>query len=115
MFMTQLARASGFRVIATASPSSFPLCKEYGAEHVVSYRDHPAALEEIKRVTGGGVSMGLDCVGGKANVRFAVDAFGPNGGQLISLLLGAKSHRSNVKLGEVLLYRYLGHVSLPSR
>jgi NADPH:quinone reductase-like Zn-dependent oxidoreductase len=110
MFATQLAKLAGFRVIASASPKSFDPVKSYGADHVVSYADHVKALKEIKEVTGGGVSMGLDCVGGKPNQRFAVDAFGAGGGNLTSILPGGKSHRAEVKLQDLLLYRYLGKV-----
>lgn len=108
MFVIQLARISGFRVIASASPRSFDIVKSYGAEHVVSYADHPAAIKEIHTVTGGGVNHAVDCVGGKPNIRFAVDAFGDKGGVLTSTLLGGKSHRPEVILKEILLYRYLG-------
>lgn len=106
----QLARIAGYRVIASASPRSFDLVKSYGAEHVVSYADHAAALKEIHTVTGGGVNIAVDCVGGKPNVRFAVDAFGKDGGVLTSILPGGKSHRSNVQFKDILLYRYLGKV-----
>jgi hypothetical protein len=44
MFAIQLARRAGYKVIATASPSSFELVKSYGAHHLVSYRDQDAAL-----------------------------------------------------------------------
>lgn len=107
-FAIQLAHLAGFKVIASASPHSFDLVKSYGADHVVSYADHPAALKEIREITNGGVVKGIDCVGGKANIRFAVDAFGPNGGMLTSILPGGKSHRKDVKLEDLLLYRYLG-------
>ena len=115
MFVMQLARIAGYRVIASASPRSFDLVKSYGAEHVVSYADHAAALKEIHSVTGGGVNIAVDCVGGKSNVRFAVDAFGKGGGVLTSILPGGKSHRSNVKFQDILLYRYLGKVSSSTR
>ena len=111
MFVMQLARIAGYRVIASASTRSFDLVKSYGAEHVVSYADHAAALKEIHAVTGGGVNIAVDCVGGKPNVRFAVDAFGKNGGVLTSILPGGKSHRSDVTFKDILLYRYLGKVS----
>lgn len=110
MFAIQLAHHAGYKVIASASPKSFDLVKSYGADHVVSYADHPAALKEIHEVTGGGVKMGLDCVGGKQNLRFAVDAFASGGGELASILPGGKSPRADVKLKEFLLYRYLGKV-----
>jgi NADPH:quinone reductase-like Zn-dependent oxidoreductase len=112
MFVIQLARIAGFRVIASASPRSFDLVKSYGAEHVVSYADHKAALQEIHAVTGGGVNIAVDCVGGKPNVRCAVDAFGKDGGVLTSILPGGKSHRSDVIFKDILLYRYLGKVGL---
>lgn len=114
LFVIQLARLAGFRVIATASPRSFDLVKNYGAEHVVSYADLPAAIKQIQEVTGGGVTIGMDCVGGKENLRFAVNAFGPNGGKITSILPGGKSHRQDVQLEDILLYRYLGKVK-PSR
>jgi NADPH:quinone reductase-like Zn-dependent oxidoreductase len=112
MFVIQLARLAGFRVIASASPRSFDLVKSYGAEHAVSYTDHAAALQEIHTVTGGGVNIAVDCVGGKPNVRSAVDAFGKDGGVLTSILPGGKSHRSDVSFRDILLYRYLGKVDL---
>lgn len=110
MFVIQLAKVAGLRVIASASPRSFDLLKGLGADHVVSYADHPAAIKEIKQVTNDGVTKAVDCVGGKANVRFAVDAFGPGGGVLSSILPGGKSSRKDVELRDVLLYRYIGKV-----
>lgn len=111
MFVIQLAKLAGFRVIASASPKSFDLVKSFGAEHVVSYADHAAALKEIHTITEGGVVKAIDCVGGKPNMRFAVDAFGDKGGVLTTILPGGKSHKSEVKVKDVLLYRYLGKVS----
>lgn len=111
MFAIQLSKQAGFRVIASASPRSFDIVKRYGADHVVSYADHTAALKEIREVTQNGVVKAMDCVGGKANLRFAVDAFGPSGGDIVSILPGGKSHRSDVRLQDFLLYRYLGKVS----
>lgn len=115
MYVIQLAKLAGYKVVASASPKSFDLVRSYGADAVVSYHDFPKALEEIRRVTGGrGVALGVDCVGGKPNVQFAVDAFGPEGGLLTSIMIGGKSHRSEVTIDQVLLYRYLGRVRLSS-
>lgn len=111
MFVIQLARVAGLQVIASCSPRSFDLVKSFGANHVVSYADHAAALKEIKQITNGGVMKGVDCVGGKANLRFAVDAFGPAGGVLSSILPGGKSPRKDVEYRDVLLYRYIGKVN----
>jgi NADPH:quinone reductase-like Zn-dependent oxidoreductase len=111
LFAIQLARRAGYRVIATASPSSFDLVKSYGAHRVVSYRDQPAALIEIKKLTGGGVSAGLDCVGGQKNVDFAVNAFGPKGGKLSTTLIGLKSKRRDVHLSPLMSFTVFGKVS----
>jgi NADPH:quinone reductase-like Zn-dependent oxidoreductase len=112
MFMIQLAKRAGYKVIATSSPSSFNLVKSYGADQVVSYRDHQAALAEIKQLTGQGegIVAGLDCVGGQKNIDFAIKAFGPSGGKLTSLLPGSKSKRRDVKLTDILLYTVFGKV-----
>lgn len=114
LFVIQLARLAGFKVVASCSPKSFDLVKSYGADLVVSYHDTEAALSQIKDATAGGpgVKFGADCVGGKPNVRFAVDAFGPEGGLLTSIIPGGKPHRADVKIDQVLLYRYFGKVSL---
>jgi NADPH:quinone reductase-like Zn-dependent oxidoreductase len=110
MFAIQLARRAGYNVIATASPSSFDLVKSYGAHRVVSYRDQDAALIEIKKLTNGGVSAGLDCVGGQKNITFAVNAFGPKGGKLSTTLMGSKSKRKDVELSPLMVFTVLGKV-----
>jgi NADPH:quinone reductase-like Zn-dependent oxidoreductase len=110
MFAIQLARRAGYKVIATASPSSFDLVKSYGAHQVVSYRDQDAALIEIKKLTNGGVSAGLDCVGGQKNITFAVNAFGPKGGKLSTTLLGSKSKRRDVELSPLMVFTVFGKV-----
>jgi NADPH:quinone reductase-like Zn-dependent oxidoreductase len=108
--MIQLARRAGYHVIATSSPKSFDLVRSFGADQVVSYQDHPAALSEIARLTNGGVVAGLDCVGGQKNIDFAIKAFGPSGGKITSLLPGSKSKRADVRLSGILLYTVLGKV-----
>lgn len=111
MFVIQLAKLSGFKVIASCSERNFDLVKSYGADQVVSYSDHKAALAQISDVTQGGITHAIDCVGGKPNIRFAIDTFGPAGGKLTSIMPGGKSHRKEVELEDLLLYRYLGKVS----
>jgi len=112
MFAIQLARRAGYKVIATASPSSFDLVKSYGAHQVVSYRDQDAALIEIKKITNGGVSAGLDCVGGQKNITFAGNAFGPKGGKLSTTLIGSKSKRRDVELSPLMVFTVFGKVRL---
>lgn len=100
--------------IATASPHSFNLVKSYGADHVVDYHDKDAAIAEIKKVTGGGVVGGLECVSGDDNFDISVRAFGEKGGLLTCLLPPsdkAKAIREDVRINNILLYTALGKVS----
>ena len=115
MFAIQLARRAGYKVIATASPSSFDLVRSYGAHQVVSYRDQDAALIEIKKITNGGVSAGLDCVGGQKNITFAGNAFGPKGGKLSTTLRVSKSKRRDVELSPLMVFTVFGKVRLFTR
>jgi NADPH:quinone reductase-like Zn-dependent oxidoreductase len=114
LFMIPLLKLAGLKVIATASPRSFDLVKQYGADHVVDYHDVDKAVAEIKDVTGGGVWKGLECVGGDDNFKLSAQAFGEEGGQLTTLTLipeGADKIRDNVKIDRVLLYTVGGYVS----
>lgn len=47
LHFVQLARLAGYKVVATASEKNFDLVKSYGADKVVSYADHEAAIAEI--------------------------------------------------------------------
>lgn len=59
-WLIQLARLSGLRVVATASPRSWDLVKSLGAEAVFDYRS-PTVVEDIRRVTGGTLAYGGLC------------------------------------------------------
>ena len=59
-YVTQFAKASGYRVVATASESNWELVKSLGAEATVDYKD-PQAVEKIKKITGGSLKLAYDC------------------------------------------------------
>jgi len=61
LFAVQLARLSGFHVIATASDKNFDLVRSFGASDVFDYRD-PTVADKIKGVTGGKLRRAFDCV-----------------------------------------------------
>lgn len=62
MYSIQWAKASGLKVIATASPHNFELLKSLGADAVFDYGSETYA-EDI-RTAAPGLSMVFDCFGG---------------------------------------------------
>eukprot|EP01099_Mayorella_cantabrigiensis_P005693 TRINITY_DN461_c0_g1_i1.p1 TRINITY_DN461_c0_g1~~TRINITY_DN461_c0_g1_i1.p1 ORF type:complete len:336 (+),score=85.97 TRINITY_DN461_c0_g1_i1:90-1097(+) len=61
LFAVQLAKLSGFHVVATASDKNFELVRKFGADEVFDYRDTNAA-EKIKAATAGKLQYAFDCV-----------------------------------------------------
>lgn len=104
----------GYKVVTTASPHSFDLVKQYGADEVVDYHKGKEASEEIKKITGGGVSRGLDCIAEGGSFDICLDAFKAGDGQL-NLVLPAspevEKKRPEIKKPFTLMYSLLGNVS----
>jgi len=60
-----LAKAAGATVIAVAGgPAKLEVCKEVGADHVVDYRATPDFVDEVRELSGGGVDVCYEVVGG---------------------------------------------------
>lgn len=60
-----LAKAQGATVIAVAGgPEKVALCKELGADHAIDYRATPNFVDEVREVSGGGVDVCYEVVGG---------------------------------------------------
>jgi NADPH:quinone reductase-like Zn-dependent oxidoreductase len=100
LFTIQLARLSGYRVIATASPKNAELVKASGADVVLNYRDADV-VEQIKAATDGGVAYGVDTVSLEDTQLASVRAFGPQGGELLVTLWvdeGAAKLRGDVQI-----------------
>ncbi len=55
---TQLATASGIRVIAIASPANFELCRQCGATDTFSYK-HPTVVDEVVAAVGSDTFVGI--------------------------------------------------------
>jgi NADPH:quinone reductase-like Zn-dependent oxidoreductase len=114
LFTIQLAKVAGYKVITTASPHSFDLVKSYGADHVVDYHNIDKAIEEVQSTTSGGVTGGLECIGGDENLRLAFKSFVSKGGKLSVLLPiseEAGKVRSDIEVSQLLLYMVGGYVS----
>ncbi|KAJ3178066.1 hypothetical protein HDU87_003848 [Geranomyces variabilis] len=72
-YAVQLAAAAGYSVIATASAKHHDAVRKLGAVHVVDY-SRPDAIEELKKLAGGGrCRTAFDAVGGSAT-RMCADA-----------------------------------------
>lgn len=64
MTAIQIGKARHARVIATAStPEKLEFCRRQGADHAILYND-PSWVDEVKRITGAGVDVVYDPVGG---------------------------------------------------
>ncbi|KAM0747467.1 NAD(P)-binding protein [Meredithblackwellia eburnea MCA 4105] len=84
----QIAKLSGFRVIATASPSSFEYVKKCGADWVFNYRDEEKVIEEIKKAGEDKVTLVFDPISTTDSVTQSLKALGASGGKVIVDLPG---------------------------
>lgn len=109
-FVVQLAALSGFRVFVTASPATHEGLKQLGAEQCFDYRDEDI-VHRLKEAAGEvGIKYAFDTVSeGGTGVKI-VDAMGPQGGRVITLLIqpDAKERRKDVQVEFILLYLVLG-------
>jgi NADPH2:quinone reductase len=74
----QLARASGARVLATASARNAQLVMSLGADVVVDYRSEDFAAATLRETGGQGVEVAIDTVGGDTLAR-SIAAMKPYG------------------------------------
>lgn len=107
LFALQLAKFLGYKVVTTASKHNHDLVKQYGADEVFDYKS-PDAIEQIKKVTGGGVDKALDCISLKETNEFTGKCFGDKGGQLNVILAPEGKVPDNVKYAFTLLYTWFG-------
>jgi len=76
LFMIQLAKLAGFKVVTAASPKNFDLVKSYGADEVVDYKDPAECSKTIKAVTEGSLHLALDCISEGESFTICLNAFG---------------------------------------
>lgn len=110
-YAIQLAKLSGYKVVATASPSNFDYVKSLGADVVVDYHDAEKAVEEIVKATGGKLSLVVDAVSEHGSTALAVRSIGPSGG-IISTVLpvddSVKNGRTDIQIlsaGAAIVYK----------
>ncbi|KAL8286378.1 hypothetical protein RQP46_004395 [Phenoliferia psychrophenolica] len=85
-YAIQLAKLSGHKVVATASPANFEYVKSLGADVVVDYHDAEKAVQEIKAATGGKLSLVVDAISENGSTELAAKSIGPDGG-IINVVL----------------------------
>jgi NADPH:quinone reductase-like Zn-dependent oxidoreductase len=108
----QFAALSGLKVITTASPHNHAYLKSLGAAHVVDYKS-PTAVDEIRAITEGKLSLAWDCQSDAASAAFCGRCLDQeNGGHYSSLLYGndelVKSHNAKAKTNTGLYYSVFG-------
>lgn len=99
--------------MTVASPHNFDLVKSYGADEVFDYRDPKAVVDNVLRVTGGGVAIALDTISLADTQAITAQTFGKNGGTLnviLSISPEAAALRPDVKFVYTLLYTWFGKV-----
>jgi len=109
MYAIQLAKASGLRVVTTASTDNHDFLKSLGAEECFDYKDENVA-EKVKKWAGDkGVTSALDCISEKGSTKGAASCM--TGGKVITLLPvdAQKEGITNVEVEGILLYTTFGY------
>ncbi|KAK4693635.1 hypothetical protein P7C70_g8888, partial [Phenoliferia sp. Uapishka_3] len=79
----QIAKLSGYKVVATASEKSWEYVKSLGADFVVDYKEGEKAVEEIRRVTQGELGLVYDSISYPGSIPLAIKCFGSKGGKMV--------------------------------
>ncbi|TYJ56291.1 hypothetical protein B9479_002981 [Cryptococcus floricola] len=111
LFAIQLAKILGYKVLAIASPHSFPLLKSYGADAVLDYHNPDEAIAEALKITDGGVELALDTISEGDSFRITVGMMGKKGKQLNALLAvpdKVKELNPELKTDLTVMYTLLG-------
>jgi len=111
---SQLGHLMGYRIIALCSPHNAELVKSLGADEVVDYHDAEKASADIKRISGGGVTLGLDTISEGKSFQICLGGFGDKGGRLNAILpvsQEAKDIRRDVEIESTMMYTLFGRVS----
>ncbi len=80
--LIQLAHASGYKTVTTASPRNFALVRALGADAVFDYRD-PEVVAKIKTATGDSLTKAVDAIAVLDSQRICAEALGPEGGKVV--------------------------------
>ncbi|KAK4700952.1 hypothetical protein P7C70_g5289, partial [Phenoliferia sp. Uapishka_3] len=111
LYVIQLAKLSGYTVVATCSPKNFDLLKSYGAESVFAYSDSetPAKIAEAYPT----LAIAVDTISEKSTSALASQSMGAKAGakRVVRLLppqAGDNAGFADVTVSWVLSYNLLG-------
>lgn len=102
----QLAKLSGYKVIATASAKNFAMLEKLGAEKCFDYKDSDV-VDKIKEYTKEKCQMCLDCISDESSLKISAQALA-SGGKLVLLLAAPKDIRQDIEVINVLAYTVTG-------
>lgn len=102
LYAIQLAKQAGVKVVATASPRSHDLVRQYGADDVFDYRS-PTAVDDIVRAYPN-LDRAMDCFSEGGSTEFCVNAVRNNRGRVVTLLDTGKTSMHDVKIEFMLGY-----------
>jgi NADPH:quinone reductase-like Zn-dependent oxidoreductase len=107
LFHIQIAKAAGYRVVATASPRSFDLVKTYGATAVFDYRSETVAADIVKEYPK--ISKAVDCFSEGKSTSICAEVLRNTGGKVITLLPNGNPSVPGVTYDMVMAYTAFGH------
>ncbi|KZV63567.1 dehydrogenase [Peniophora sp. CONT] len=85
LYVTQVAKASGFLVFAVCSPKNYNLVKSFGAHATFDYRDLSVS-DKIKAASGGKIRVAIDTISEQGSVKIIAPALSPEGGKIATIL-----------------------------
>lgn len=107
LFHIQLAKAAGYSVITTASPHSFNLVKQYGADGVYDYKSSTVAEDIVRDYPN--ISKAVDCFSEGKSTSLCAEVIKRKGGKVVTLLPNGKPKLFNVTYDLVMAYTAFGH------
>jgi len=78
VYVIQLAKMAGLRVISSSSEHNWPLLRKLGADEVLDYRDSDL-VEKVKKLANGGVDAVYDCFTEGGALQKSVETLKPDG------------------------------------
>lgn len=107
LFTLQLAKATGYTVVTTASPHSFDLVKRYGADAVFNYREPTVGKQILEQHPN--ISLAVDCFSEGKSTEVCDEVIGESGGKVITLLPTTKPKTPRIEHEMIMVYTLLGH------
>ena len=96
--MIQLATASGYHVVATASPANYGYCKLLGATLVLDYHNPDIVPIMVVLLKGTKLAGAYDAIGSETTVRQCASVLHSLGGGKVASVLGGSTTYDDVEV-----------------